>query len=213
MGVLLRLEADREFRLDLLRPLVPWPPPTGVTITPASPNQVSEIARRRLRETGVDFEQLYPDRLQRGQKCFVATLAGEVIGCNWTCFGREPDGSLVYELGPDEVLTADAYTAVPFRGRSIHTALLHAMLSWAQQAGYARAYTYRTLGNPAALKALRLLDWQPTGRLRYVVLSSPWLCRRTGRCYELVFDLRRGPPVAPGPVLRRLPPTGRGGIC
>jgi len=213
MGSLLRVEADREFMLDLRRPLPSLRPPTGVTIAPATPEQVLDVVQLRRREANDDRAVLYRDRLQRGQKCFVAAIDGEVVGCNWTCFGTEPDGSLVYELGSDEVLTADAYTSVAHRGRSIHAALLHAMLAWAQQAGYARAYTYRTLGNPAPLKALRLLNWQPTGGLRYIVLSSSWLYRCTGRRYELVFDVRRGPPVAPGPILRRLPAIDPAGIC
>jgi GNAT superfamily N-acetyltransferase len=184
---------------------VPWPPPPNVAITMATEAQVGNLVQLRRREANDDRERLYRERLRRGQKCFVATIAGEVVGGNWTCFGNEPDGSITYALAPDEILTTDAYTAVAHRGRSIHTALLHAMLAWAQQAGYRRAYTYRTLGNRNPAKGLRLLNWRRSSSLRYVVLSSPLLCRATGRCYEIVLELRRGPPVAPGPVLRRVP--------
>lgn len=210
---LLLVEADQEFQIDLRRPLVPWPQPSGVAIAEASAEQVGAVVQLRRRETGRDFGELYRERLRRGQKCFVATVEGEVVGCNWTCFGTEPDGSLTYVLRPDEVLTTDAYTAMAQRGRSIHTALLHAMLAWAQRAGYRRAFTYLTFGNANPGKGLRQLNWQRSSRLRYIVLSSPLLCRRTGWCYELVIAIRRGPPIAGGPVLRRLPLSSRIGTC
>jgi GNAT superfamily N-acetyltransferase len=209
---LLKVEADREFQLDLRRPLVPWAPPPDVTIALASPEQVAEIARLRGQEAVEDLDELYRARLQRGQKCFVALIGGTVVGCNWLCLAAEPDGSVTFVPPSGEVVCTDAYTAVAQRGRSIHTALLHAMLVWAQQAGYVRAYTYVALGNTRSSKAHTLLQWQISRWPRYIVLSSPRLCR-TGWCYEVVVELRRGPPLAPGRLLRRLPIGDRADAC
>src|SRR5947207_799589 len=78
------------------------------------------------------------------------------------------------------------------------------LVPWAQAAGYVRAYTYVGLGNSRSSKAHELLKWQIGRWPRYIVLSSPLLSRRPGWCYEVVIQLRRGPPIAPGKLLRRV---------
>ena len=104
----------------------------------------------------------------------------------WTvAFTPRPDGSVTFIPPSGEVVCTDAYTAVAQRGRSIHTALLHAMLVWAQQAGYVRAYTYIALGNTRSSKAHNLLQWQISRWPRYIVLSSPLLVSHLAAAQEM----------------------------
>jgi hypothetical protein len=214
LASLIKVEADLEFRLDLREPLVPWPPPPGVTISLASAEQVTEAAEMRLHDTGEPIHYEYRDRLRRGHKCFVALMEGRVVGCNWLALGTDHDGPLTFVLRRDEVLCTGAFTASAVRGRSIHTALLHTMLVWAQRAGYLLAYTYVGLGNVRSAKTHARLRWKRSRVPRYVVVSSPMLRRTAGFCRELVIGLRlRDHPLAPGAPLRcpyRPPQEGEG---
>jgi GNAT superfamily N-acetyltransferase len=188
---LLRIEADREFRMDLRKKLPDWPWPSGIRIAIASCAQVDELAKLRRNDAGEELATLYQDRCARGQKCFVALAGDAVVAGNWLCFGAEYDGVLRFDLNSDEVLCTDAFTTPEMRGRSIHTALLHAMLTWAQQAGYRLAYTYVGLRNWRSAKTHARLHWQTRWMPRYLVLSSPLLCREWGLCHELVISLAR----------------------
>jgi GNAT superfamily N-acetyltransferase len=200
---LVRIEADREFRLDLRKPLVPWPSPPGVIITIASAEQVIAAAEMLLRESGRRVYNEYTDRLRRGHKCFVALKSGNVIGCNWLVVDNERDGPLTITLRSDEVLCTGAFVAPAMRGQTIHTALLHAMLSWAKRSGYVRAYTYVGVGNARSAKTHIRLNWQRSRFPRYVIVSSP-LLRHIGLRRELAIGLRcrqrpsSAPPISTG---------------
>ena len=207
---LLRLEADREFRIDLRNELSPWPCPTGIRIAVASLADVEALAALRRRDAGEALLATYRDRYARGQKCFVAVADAGVVAGNWLCFGTEYDGALRFELRPDEVLCTDAFTTPALRGRSIHTALLRAMLLWAQAAGYRLAYTYVGMRNRASAKTHARLHWQTRRMPRYLVLSSPWLCREFGLCQEVVIPLAWSRhPLASGFLCT--PPVSQGG--
>jgi GNAT superfamily N-acetyltransferase len=201
---LVRIEAEREFRMDLRKRLPNWPAPPGVRIAIASSAQIDELVKLRRRDTGEELAALYQDRCTRGQKCFVALSDDVVVACNWLCFGTEYDGALRFDLDADEVLCVDAFTTPARRGRSIHTALLHAMLAWAQLAGYRLAYTYVSMCNWRSAKTHARLDWQRYWMPHYLVLSSPLLCRKWGLSYEFVISLARSRhPLAPGFVFTR----------
>jgi GNAT superfamily N-acetyltransferase len=182
------VEADREFLLDLRRPLVPWPAPAGVTISIASSQQVVEAAEMQDQHGRQEIRAEYEDRMRRGHKCFVAFKAGHVVGCNWLVFEIEQDGPLTIVLRPDEVLSTYAFVAPAERGQGIHTALLHSMLDWAKQAGYIRACTYVRMVNSRAAKTHIRLNWQRSHWPRYVIISSPLLQRVFGLQRKLVIS-------------------------
>ncbi len=113
-------------------------------------------------------EQLYRDRLSRGERCYLALVGDELAHVNWTCYrwGDALPGRPLW-LGAGEVYTTDAFTPVAFRGKGVHALVLGTMLNDARATGAHRAYTLGDLDRPDAHKGLRALGWQETGRVLY----------------------------------------------
>ena len=111
---------------------------------------------------------LYSDRLSRGERCYLAFVAGELGHINWTCYrwGDALPGRPLW-LGPGEVYTTDALTPVKFRGRGLHAHVLGTMLNDARDLGARHAYTLGQVDRPDALKGLYALGWQETGQVTY----------------------------------------------
>ena len=133
--------------------------------------------------------QLYRDRLLRGERCYLAFVGDDLAHVNWTCYrwGDALPGRPLW-LGPGEVYTTDAFTTAPFRGHGVHGLVLGTMLNDARAMGARHAYTLGQIDRPDALKGLRALGWQDTGRLVYFqpARSSKALClTRTGNTAPL----------------------------
>lgn len=112
------------------------------------------------------------ERLLQGARCFVAKAGGEVVHYNWVFLDWSnvlpiSSGGRYIVLDADEAFCAIAYTAVPWRGRAIHTAVLRAMLVWLRESGYRRAYTVVNIANPASSKTHARLGWRLLGSLVY----------------------------------------------
>lgn len=201
----LRLEADVQCCKDLRAPLEDWPTPEGIRIAIATEAQTLAAAALRRREAGDEYAAEYLDRLRRGQTCFVALRGDAVVGCNWLALGPDHEGPVRIVPGVGEVLCMDAFTATSMRGRSIHTALQHAMLAWAKAKRYTTAYTYMRYRDRVTDKTMQRMGWQRDRWPRYLILSSPAL-RAVGVLRELVIDLAPGrAPIPRGPWLRMSP--------
>lgn len=113
-------------------------------------------------------EQLYRDRLLRGERCYLAFVGNDLAHVNWTCYrwGDALPGRPL-RLGPGEVYTTDAFTPATFRGRGVHALVLGTMLQDARAQGARHAYTLGQRDRPDAHKGLRALGWQETGRVVY----------------------------------------------
>ncbi len=141
-------------------------------------------------------QDLYRDRLRRGERCYLAVVDGALAHVNWTCFSwgdALPGRPLV--LRPGEVYTTDAFTPPAFRGKGVHALVLGRMLSDAGAAGAVHAYTLGQLDRSGAHGGLRALGWQETGRVVYF--------QKTGRS-DAVLLWRRGNTA---PWIRRARPA------
>ena len=134
-------------------------------------------------------EQLYRDRLLRGERCYLAFVGDHLAHVNWTCYrwGDALPGRPL-RLGSGEVYTTDAFTPAAFRGQGIHALVLGTMLRDARAQGARHAFTMGQLDRPDALKGLRALGWRETGRVVYFQprASAKALClHRTGNTAPL----------------------------
>jgi len=201
----LRIETDVHCEIDLRGDIPDWPDPPGITIDIGTEAETMQAADMRLRDAGENVHAEFRDRLARGQKCFVARRGTEVVGCNWLLFHHGWEGPVRMDLRPDEVMCQDAFTAISARGRSVHTALQHAMIAWAKAQGYRTAYTFARLVDPLAHKPIKQMHWRHETAPRYRVISSP-LLRQFGIRHQIVSDHTPGRhPIARGPLLRRPP--------
>lgn len=128
--------------------------------------------------------ELYRDRLQRGERCYLAFVGGALAHVNWTCFhwGDALPGRPV-SLLPGEIYTTDAFTPPAFRGKGLHALVLGRMLADARSGGARHAYTLGQLDRPDAHKGLLALGWREIGQVVYF--------QRRGRP-DAVFLCRRG---------------------
>jgi GNAT superfamily N-acetyltransferase len=108
----------------------------------------------------------YAKRLERGEKCYLAFVGGELAHINWTCF-TWGDAVLGYPvvLRPGEIYTTDALTLPRYRGLGIHGAVLGEMLQRAQAMGCRRAFTMSSLDHIASYKIFEGMQWRLQGCL------------------------------------------------
>jgi RimJ/RimL family protein N-acetyltransferase len=124
---------------------------------------VASAAEREYRETTIDKRRLFESKVENGHKCFVAKDGYSIIGYNWIGFGSFWNGIDFVVLKENEVWCSDAYTAVEWRGKGIHTALLAAMIDWAGKENYQTAYTHVSVFHPRSWKAHERLKWHVSG--------------------------------------------------
>ncbi len=145
----------------------------------------------RTRQRAV-YRERYAEDLRIGDKCFVARVGEEIVHINWSRYPRaHPVPGCVFDLAPDEVFTTDAFTPDEWRGKSIHTAVLNAMLRFAQGIGRRKAYTSTGLEATGSRRGLLRLGWKPIGTLLYVIP------RRFGRTYLIRLQGDLGPLLRP----------------
>lgn len=161
---------------DLGRPIPAVRTAADVRIMQATESDVQELATLVARRYGptpigpyarLGIRATIVHRLRRGLRCFVArTATGEIVHYNWIAVGREetlgPVGASIL-LRDGEAYCSDAYTVETWRGRSIHTTVLRAMLVWLHQAGYRKAYTDVGTDNKSSWKAHERLGWTMCG--------------------------------------------------
>ena len=125
--------------------------------------------------------QLYADRLDRGELCFIATAAGQLVHINWTCltWGDGIPGRPL-RLRPHEIYTTDGVTTERFRGKNVHAFVLRAMLVHAAALGRTWAYTLAGVQRRESLTGLERLGWHECGRVHY------WLYANAEKVFILV---------------------------
>jgi len=131
-----------------------------------SPAPLAGPAARDLRAI-----EAYRNRLQRGEKCFLAFAGSQIAHVNWLCFkfGEEAVPGHPIVLRSNECYTTDALTLKDFRGKNIHAVVLRVMLAAAQLAGRQRAFTVTRVDRRGSFGAFRQLRWQVYGRLLCLV--------------------------------------------
>jgi len=203
-----RVEKDIHCEYDLSLPLPDWPEPEGFTIRVGTPDEIMRAADMRLGDGNEHLHREYQDRVRRGQKCFIVLRDGEVVGCDWLAFRSDHEGPVRIVLRDDEALCMDAFVAISARGRSVHSAVHRAMVVWAKQHGYRRAYTFLRFGDPAAAKAIDRMGWVRGEHPRYTIVSSP-MARLFGVRHQLVIDHEPGRHPIPRGRWFRVPPFER----
>jgi GNAT superfamily N-acetyltransferase len=120
-----------------------------------------------------DVRQLYADRLDRGDLCYIATADGELAHMNWTCFswGDVMPGCRL-PLAPHEIYTTDGVTTAAFRGKNVHPFVLRAMLQYARERGRTHAFTLASWERVESLKGLYRLGWHEAGRVYYLLYAD-----------------------------------------
>jgi len=137
----------------------------------------------RLKETEVDeYIRFSPEakpaviraRLDRGDQCFVARHAGQIVNAGWAC--TSPSAS-IYEwvreikLAPGEVFLTEAFTLPHFRSQKIQQARHSWMLRMLRDAGFRRAIGQVRLDNSAQIRALESVGYHPFAVVGYVKLG------------------------------------------
>jgi len=133
-------------------------------ITPPNPN-LSGRERKKLLS-----------RLDRGDQCFVARYAGEIVNAGWVCHSSTgkieiKDLRQEIKLAPDEVYLDDAYTSPQFRNQKIQQARHSWMLRVLRDAGFRRAIGYVRLDNSAQIRALEKTGYQSFAVIGYAKIG------------------------------------------
>jgi GNAT superfamily N-acetyltransferase len=189
------------YEKDLRGPIVDVRAKVDVMITEAAGldiERVMEVMVSALRGSRrADAAQVRTDvreLLQRGAKCFVAKVGDEIVHYNWMMFhwaevlpiaseGAIASGGRFIVLNDDEAFCTTAYTVPAWRGRAIHTAVLHTMLVWLRAAGIRKAYTAVRSDNKSSWKTHERLEWTVLGMVLYVkplTIRRAWVCRMHG---------------------------------
>jgi hypothetical protein len=181
------------FELSLAEPVPAVPDRLGVSFRLATEADLPTICQLYKDDPWLwlGSPQPYRDRLSRGERCYLATVNGEIAHINWTCFhwGDAVPGRPL-RLRPGEVYTTDACTPHAFRGKGIHALVLGRMLNDARAEGARYAYTLGQLDRPAAHGGLLALGWRECGRVIYFERRGRpnaillWLSGRTSALFR-----------------------------
>jgi ribosomal protein S18 acetylase RimI-like enzyme len=206
------------YHRDLTTPIGEFRARGDVTITLATDSDIEQLATLVARRYGPAragpherrrITATIDQRLRRGLKCFVATTGTEIVHYNWLAFQQEKslgDAGSRIALGEGEAFCSDAYTAESWRGKGIHTAVVHHMLVFLQQAGYRKVYTDVASHNKSSWKTHERLGWEVCGtaldfKLRGAHTTWRWRLRGT-----------LGPFVPKPGTFMALPPCEDGGV-
>jgi hypothetical protein len=203
---IVKLDLQILFELDLSQPIEPRRARVDCSIQPATESEIDEILdmqmplpqREQLRDLSDDEElrhaqsvmarekarRAFQAAMRAGEQCYLARVGGEPVHSNWIRFAdcRPVEGRPV-DLGPDEVYTTDAFTAVPWRGKGLHEVVLAHMLIVAQRRGCRHAFTITDLFKAGSRRGVKRVGWSQRGRLLYVTprrLGRTWMLRIGG---------------------------------
>jgi hypothetical protein len=180
------------YRKDLSQPLKPFAARVPITVAPARPEEIEEVAR--IESSDEHLLEQFRDRTRRGQICFVASVGRKRVAYDWACPRPEPIPGGVMSVKSGEAYCTDAFTAVAWRGNNLHPALNYRMLLGLQQAGYRAAYTLVSALNPSSWKVARRVGWELTGVFFFYAghrSPRPRIWRLRGSLYPCVFPTRQ----------------------
>lgn len=152
------------YRKDLSEPITPCEARVSLEIDRASEVDVHEVSA--LNSSDPAGAERVREKLQDGSVCFIARIGGAIVACNWI----RVKSAWAYQkirLQEDEIFMTDAFTARPWRGKQIHTALNYAMLQYARDRGYRTAYTLLNASNTNSWITMPRVGWQLSGVLVY----------------------------------------------
>ncbi len=144
------------YQKDLTRPLGEFSAQVCLDISQATENDVEQIEKIMLIQYGQINSPNYNfstrERIlmqsQRKDFCFLGKIGAEIAHSNWARISENNEGR-----------THNAYTSESWRGKSIHTAVLHKMLTFLQEAGCQKAKAYLRTNNKSSRKAHDRLGW------------------------------------------------------
>ena len=202
LGPFGELGCDVLLERSLLDEIPAVPPHPEVSLRLAGTADLEEITRLyssdpwlyilegpTLREGVGRARELYLERLERGELCFLATSHGAIAHVNWSCFAwAEALPEHPIRLRDGEVYTTDAITLPEFRGKGLHAFVLHAMLENARGRGIRHAYTLARVDRTDTFKGLFELGWKECGRVIYFLprgRTRAWFLSRSGNIEPL----------------------------
>ena len=137
----------------------------------------------RLKETEVDeYIRFSPTahpsviraRLDRGDQCFVARHAGQIVNAGWASTSSTASISELrreIKLAPGEVFLFEGLTDPHFRSQKIQQARHSWMLRILRDAGFRRAIGHVRLDNSAQIRALESVGYHSFAVMGYVKLG------------------------------------------
>ena len=130
---------------------------------------------------------LVRDRLRRGDRCVIMTVADELVGYSWYVFGRfDQSDWLRIIIPPDAVWTSDIWVAVAHRGRGNDARLKAFASKTFEDAGVTKILSIVDVFNRRSLRAHRKIGSRIHGRLYYfrflgLTLAKAGATARLGR--------------------------------
>ncbi len=183
------------YEKDLRRPILDVRAKVDVSIAEAAGPDIDRVMELMARQPhgsrptdGTEVRTHARELLQRGAKCFVAKVGDEIVHYNWLAFHWAEvlpisSGGRFIVLNDDEAFCMDAYTLPAWRGRAVHTAVLHTMLVWLRAAGIQTAYTVVRNDNKSSWKTHERLEWTVRGMVFYLKqrkMRRAWVFRTHG---------------------------------
>ena len=151
------MEADLlEYSRPEVRPAVP------VQIRPATAAD-HRLARKFAGPAVMD------GRLERGDICVIAVLAGEIVASAWLTAQTDYTFTLKRQIAPQSgtAYQSALYTLPAFRGLGIGLAVENAILLEARKMGYKKVTQFVAAANTGALHIARKLGYRPVREIRY----------------------------------------------
>jgi SAM-dependent methyltransferase/ribosomal protein S18 acetylase RimI-like enzyme len=152
-------------------PILPVSSRVPVDIGLLSETQIDDYCSFRPEADPAQVRQ----RLEEGQRCFVARHEGRIVHACWTTDRQVRIDYLDREiqLAPDEVYAYDSFTSPGYRGQSIAAARSAWMAQHFKDAGYRRLMAIIMPENRAAFRPPEKVGYRPIALMGYVKLG-PW---------------------------------------
>jgi ribosomal protein S18 acetylase RimI-like enzyme len=114
------------------------------------------------------------ERLERGTRCFTASIDGELAAYGWVTPGSEWIGELERQigLGPDEAYIWDCVTLPAYRRRGLYSGLLRLMVATLTQEGFRRIWIGAALSNRPSIRGFVNSGFRPALRVVYLRVGS-----------------------------------------
>jgi len=185
--------------------------PSAPKAVKGSPAVLAEATAVRAPELSVAMgcSRLHvEERLQRGTRCFTASIDGDIAAYGWVSPGSELIGELERQihLGPREAYIWDCLTLPNHRGRGLYTGLLRLMVATLSEEGFGRIWIGAALSNRPSIRGFEEAGFRPALGVVYLRVGS-WSCLYThrfrGAPEEMAEEARR---VLASPEERRWGP-------
>jgi ribosomal protein S18 acetylase RimI-like enzyme len=148
------------------------------------------------------------ERLERGARCFTASIDGELAAYGWVTPGSERIGELerLINLGSDEAYIWDCVTLPGYRRRGLYSGLLRRMVAALSEEAFRRIWIGASLSNRPSHRGFLNAGFRPALSVVYLRLGSRsclYAHRLRGASKEIAGDAVR---VLAAPEERRWGP-------